>query len=605
MCGIAAIYAYASNAPPVDSRELARICDHMRTRGPDGQGQWLSADRRLGLAHRRLAVIDLTAAAAQPMQTPDGKLRITFNGEIYNYQALREDLQRKGHTFRTHSDTEVLLQLYQEKGEAMVRELRGMFAFALWDGRKQAMLLARDPFGIKPLYYCADGETVRVASQVKALLAGGQISAGRDPAGIVGFYLLGSVPEPFTTYAAIRALPAGSTLWLTAQGPQPAKEYFSVAHTWTDAERHPASGDVPQAVRSALLDSVSHHLVADVPVAVFLSAGVDSGAILGLVRELAPDAEIQAITLVFEEFAASHDDEAPLAAAVAELYGAKHTLRMVTREEFEADLPGIVQAMDQPSIDGINSWFVSKAAQELGIKVALSGLGGDELFGGYPAFSDVPRWERYLRLPGKLPLLGKLATALGALVLKNTKLAKAAGLLQYGGTYAGAWLLRRGLYMPWELEQVLPRELVAEGLERLRPLAAVGAAAGEARNPHSRVAAMESVLYMRNQLLRDADWAGMAHSLEIRTPLVDSALLERLAPYLAAQEKMNGKLWLGQSPRQPLPGSVVFRQKTGFATPIRLWIMRGTVDSALTAQQHWSRRWARGIASDFGLPETA
>src|SRR5215472_3773176 len=211
MCGITGIYAYRSTAKSVDHDELIRMRDHMAARGPDGSGDWYSADDgRVGFGHRRLSIIDLSSRGAQPMQTADGRQVITFNGEIYNYRALRSKLEAKGYVFQSNSDTEVLLHLYAELGHDMLRELRGMFAFAICDSQEQQLLLARDPYGIKPLYYANDGSTLRFASQVKALMAGRAVSRDPDPAGWVGFYLFGSVPEPFTTYGEVRALPAGS-----------------------------------------------------------------------------------------------------------------------------------------------------------------------------------------------------------------------------------------------------------------------------------------------------------------------------------------------------------------------------------------------------------
>jgi asparagine synthase (glutamine-hydrolysing) len=229
MCGIAGIFAYHYAANPTDVGELQKIRDHMAARGPDGAGEWQSADGRVGLAHRRLAIIDLTERAAQPMASPDGKTIVVLNGEIYNYRALRRRLEADGCVFRTQSDTEVLLHLYAAKGADMVQELRGMFAFALWDADKHALMLARDPYGIKPLYYADDGWTLRFASQVKALLAGGGVSRDPEPAGWAGFLLFGNVPEPFTTYQDIRALPAGTTLWFDARGPGEPRRYFDVS----------------------------------------------------------------------------------------------------------------------------------------------------------------------------------------------------------------------------------------------------------------------------------------------------------------------------------------------------------------------------------------
>ena len=236
MCGIAGIYAYHYAANAVDRAELRRIRDHMAARGPDALGEWYSQDERVGLGHRRLTIIDLSERGTQPMTSADGKLVVTFNGEIYNYRQLRASLEARGRIFRSQTDTEVLLHLYAEKGEAMVDDLRGMFAFGLWDADKKALLLARDPYGIKPLYYADDGWTLRFASQVKALLAGGKVSRDPEPAGWVGFCLFGSVPEPFTTYQEIRALPAGSTLWVDRVGTHETKQYCSIAATYCHAE---------------------------------------------------------------------------------------------------------------------------------------------------------------------------------------------------------------------------------------------------------------------------------------------------------------------------------------------------------------------------------
>src|SRR6266700_3774525 len=263
MCGIAGIYAYHYAANAVDRGELRRIRDHMAARGPDGLGEWHSQDERVGLGHRRLTIIDLSERGAQPMTSADGKLVVTFNGEIYNYRQLRASLESKGYAFRTQTDTEVLLHLYAEKGEAMVNDLRGMFAFGLWDAEKSALLLARDPYGIKPLYYADDGWTLRFASQVKALLAGRKVSRSQEPAGWAGFCLFGSVPEPFTTYQEIRALPAGSSLWVDRIGTGEIKQYFSVADTYCKAEATSSSinEESQHGAREALLDSVRHHLV--------------------------------------------------------------------------------------------------------------------------------------------------------------------------------------------------------------------------------------------------------------------------------------------------------------------------------------------------------
>jgi asparagine synthase (glutamine-hydrolysing) len=609
MCGINGVYAFHYAANPIHTDELRRSRDAMATRGPDAAGLWVSSDHRVGFGHRRLSIIDLSVAGAQPMSSTDGRFVITFNGEIYNHIALRRQLEARGHVFRSRSDTEVLLHLYAAIGPEMVRDLRGMFAFAIWDAERRNLVLARDPYGIKPLFYADDGWTLRFASQVKALVAGGGVSKERDSAGQVGFYLFGSVPEPFTMYRAIRALPAGATVLVDKLGAHEPQRYHSIAKVYRDAERRKEpTADAGARFRAALLDSVDHHLVADVPVGAFLSSGIDSSALVGLMRD-AGQQEIQTVTLCFEEFRGRPEDEAPLAAQVARVYGASHTTRIVSEGEFRDDLPRILEAMDQPSIDGINTWFVAKAARELGLKVAISGLGGDELLGSYPSFRDLPRWARRFGIATSTPFVGRLARMVARPVVATLGVnPKAAGLLEYGGRYAGGYLLRRGLFMPWELGRLLERDVVEQGLRRLAPLSLIeGELTPTPLSSTARVSSLESGLYMRNQLLRDTDWASMAHSLEVRTPLVDSKLLATASAIVAATGTAPTKSLLAEAPSLPLPGAVITRARTGFTTPVAEWQQRGVFDdkraplpSKRTLNAPWARTWAEFVMAWSG-----
>ena len=607
MCGLNGIFAYhdAANLPSKD--ELLKTRDQMTARGPDGAGAWWSQDGRIGFGHRRLSIIDLSERARQPMASPDGSLVVTFNGEIYNFRELRRDLEAKGHRFLSDSDTEVLLHLYKEKGEQMTHDLRGMFAFAIWDATQGRLFIARDPYGIKPLYYANDGRVFRFASQVKALLAGGQISRAPDPAGLAGFYLWGSVPEPLTTWRAIRALPAGASMIIDSRGARDPVPYHSIAEVYVAAEalaERPVSPatDHAEALTAALRDSVRHHLIADVPVGAFLSAGIDSGALVGLMRAAGQN-DIRTVTLSFAEFAGRPEDEAPAAARIARRYGARHTNRVVSEDEFRQDLPKILAAMDQPSIDGVNTWFVAKAARELGLKVAISGLGGDELFGGYPSFRDVPRMAALLKMPAALPGLARAWRRLAGAYCRARPAThpKLAALLELGGTVAGAYLLRRGLFMPAELAGLLDAETVREGLAELAPVETIAAALCPGpTTDFARLATLESTLYMRNQLLRDADWASMAHSLEIRVPLVDACLLKQIAPGLVNARHRPAKAPLARAPAKPLPEDITQRQKTGFSTPVATWLQRIPAEGnnlslppALAGPNPpWARRWA-------------
>jgi asparagine synthase (glutamine-hydrolysing) len=608
MCGIAGIFAYRSAANAIDRSELLRIREHMAARGPDGFGEWISGDARIGLAHRRLSILDLTERAAQPMRSTDGRHVIVFNGEIYNFRKLRAELEGAGRTFRTESDTEVLLQLYAVRGPAMVKSLRGMFTFAIWDEEKRGVLLARDPCGIKPLYYANTGGTLRFASQVKALLAGGVLSSEPDAAGWVGFHLFGSVPEPYTTTRAIRSLEAGSTLWIDTQGVDEPIRFLNIAEIYHRAEEATlklSSEELKDYLHDALLDSVRHHMVSDVPVGIFLSAGIDSGCLLGLMRDVGQQ-DIEAVTLGFDEFQTLREDEVPLAKECAARYGSRHTVRMVTEKEFQDELPRIFMAMDQPTIDGINTWFVAKAAHELGLKAAMSGLGGDELFGGYPSFHDIPRWVRLCSVLSRVPKLGDAFQQFAdAFQLEGVLNPKIAGLIKYGGTYEGAYFLRRGLFMPWELSRLMDEDFAAEGLRQLAPLSHIARMLGPVpQSSFARIAVLEATLYMRNQLLRDTDWASMAHSIEVRVPLVDAKLLETVAPVLLASPKSRWKRHLASAPRMPLPKRVVSRAKTGFTTPIEAWLQKNEklqewrrIPKLAREGCHWSRRWAYQLAA--------
>ena len=585
MCGIAAIFVYDLNAPRVEEDELTAIRDHMTPRGPDGAGNWFNENRRVGLGHRRLSIIDLSPSGTQPMLWPERQLAIVFNGEIYNYRELRAELEAKGHAFKSTSDTEVLLHLYAEHGDAMVEKLRGMFAFAIWDSAKRGLFLARDPFGIKPLYLADDGKTLRVASQVKALLAGGKISTTPDAAGQVGFFLWGHIPEPFTLHREIRALPAGSTLWLGADGQRVQKSFCTVAQTLAQS----TGGNLSLA--AALRDSVTHHLIADVPVGVFLSSGLDSTTIAGLAAE--QGGTLRTVTLGFEEFRDTANDETPLAESVAKQYGAQHQTIWVARQDFQNEVENLFAAMDQPSTDGVNTYFVSLAAKRAGLKVALSGLGGDELFGGYPSFREVPRAASALGFLGSPSGIGKAFRVVSAPLLKQFTSPKYAGLLEYGGSFGGAYLLRRGMFMPWELPEFLDADLVRAGWNELQTLVRLEETVAGLSSPRSKVSALEMNWYMRNQLLRDSDWAGMAHSLEIRVPLVDIELLRGVAPSLAGANPPT-KHDMADAPVKKLPPEILNRPKTGFQIPVRDWLL-----TEKSQAERGLRGWAKHVFSRF------
>lgn len=608
MCGVAGVWHHSGRSNQLDVAELEAVTMAMARRGPDGSGTWVGDEGRLGLGHRRLAIIGLGEQGHQPMELPQrchGKgnadLVVSYNGEIYNFPELRCRLVDSGHDVRTSTDTEVLLHLYEDEGPTFVRHLRGMFAFALWDGERQELHLARDPFGIKPLYLSDNGSAVRVASQTQALRSSGRISLATSDAALAGFLILGSIPEPLTCWTAIESVEAGTVVTIGRSGSRSVHRYYDLADVLANAgppDARPFSEIVEE--------TVSAHLVADVEVGLFLSGGIDSNVILGVAS--AQKQEVRAVTLGFSEFAGTPDDETPLAAEGAKLYGAQHTIHWLSRSDVLAAVPSVLEDMDQPSVDGLNTWLVARATAEAGFKVALSGVGGDEFLGGYSTFQRVPQLVGTMRRVTALARIGPGVRRLSRPVLAR-KSPKMPGLLEYGNSIPRAWLLQRAIFMPWELGSILGADRAREALHSLNLDLRVEQATGAASQAdNSAVAALEAGLYMRNQLLRDADWAGMAHSLEIRVPLADSGFVQGVGARLPQWHYREGKEALAAIPSPSLPHSVVYREKTGFSVPMGAWVLDERPFLAWRrsaplrrGNASWSRRWAYVVADRFGI----
>ncbi len=599
MCGISGIYRRTPSAPAPDRDELARIHAALAPRGPDGEGVWASPDGRLLLAHRRLSILDLSPAGAQPMSSADGRFTIVFNGEIYNFRELAAELAGQGVPLRSRSDTEVLLELWRREGPRALARLRGMFALAIWDGLTSELVLARDPYGIKPLYYALEGGQLRFASQARALEAGGGLSLEVDPAAVAGLLSWGAVPEPLTLRMSIRALPAGH--W--------AKISFDGSFVLETVPRI-ALDDGPANAAEALAASVRAHLISDVPVGIFLSAGLDSALVAALAARQ-PGEPLTALTLTWAEARGTPADEEPLARATAAALGLRHVVHEIDGAEVRRQLPKILQAMDLPSIDGFNTWLVARLAKEEGLKVALSGLGGDELFGGYSSFHDVPRWRaqatRLRRLPGLPAVWARLASRLAP------ETPKLASVLRYGASFAGAYALRRAVFLPHEVDQILERSGLCEPSVRAYDApfdtweklgeAVLGDPSHLLRDPWRTVHSLESSLYLRHQLLRDSDWAGMAHGVEIRTPLVDAWLRAEMGSLDFEPARSKGKAAVVKEAAPELPDELFSRPKSGFQLPIADWLdhdpSRNSRARRIGAQ---SRRLAMLVLEAFGVP---
>ena len=597
MCGFIAAVGAAGSALP--ERALKAGLSQMARRGPDAEGVWV--DDGVFLGHRRLAILDLDARSSQPFHSACGRYVVVFNGEIYNFTALKPALIARGVAFRTTSDTEVLVELFKAEGEAMLPKLHGMFAFVIWDRQTRRAFAARDPYGIKPLYLAAVAGGVLLASQVKALMATGMVSRSPDLKGQAGFWMLGSVPEPHTWYADVQAVPAGGCVWIADGNKTESRRWLSIGDAWQKAslDRKPDVRDAPAMVRNALLDSARRHLVSDVPVSVFLSGGIDSSVIAALMAECGAS-HVQGVTLAYDEYAGRHEDEAPVAAQVAAHYGIKHHIRRITREEFLADTPRILQAMDQPSVDGVNAWYASKAVAELGVKVVMSGVGGDELFLGYETFKTLPRLQQRWSIAAGMPGALALGRALGVMQARRTGNNRWRHAAQWARTMPGVWWLRRSIATAEELPHLMGSEQARQALAQFEAEAWVTDMTGQiAAEPTMALAQIESMCYLRNQLLRDSDWASMDHSVELRTPLVDAHLLDQLTPYLSAFGQFPGKALLSQAPKRPLPAGVTQRKKSGFGIPVQQWLRgQGTKPAQGPTLSGWAG-WMRQIVDAY------
>lgn len=596
MCGIAG-FLCLTKRPDRPFAVLNTMGHQLRFRGPDSHGSWMGKDSLVGMTHRRLSIIDLSHASDQPMTVPDESLHIVFNGEIYNYQELREELQALGHVFCTTGDTEVLLHMYRQYGLEMLPRLRGMYAFAIYDIRTKTLVMARDPLGIKPLYYCTVDGTLYFASQVKSLQTVLR-SDIPDPAGRAGFLIWGSLPEPYTFFRDIRAVPSGSAMVIDAHRVPTIIRGESVSDLMGAAAEQQIPidrGEQLQVLREALLDSLRAHLTADVPVALFLSAGLDSSTLAALLSE---NTETQPATLTLGFNGKNVIDETEQAARIAAFYGLPNQQRRYGAEEFARYYATILEAMDQPSVDGINVFMITRMAKECGFKVALSGIGGDELFGGYPSFRQIPKMQRNFGWAGAVPALGSTLRVLGLPIVSRITSPKYAGLFEYSSSVQGAYMLRRSLFMPWELKDVMDPAMAREGLQQLKQRGLDGLSLPEnlqtADPVRASVHILEMTMYMRNQLLRDTDWAGMANSVEVRVPLADWKLLKTLAPYIV--RGCFSKRDMAATPARALPAYILNRPKTGFAVPVRDWMSAGIAGNK---PKRGLRSWALHLEQVF------
>ncbi len=568
MCGIAG-YLSQTQSPSDRLAAVSRMNAAMVRRGPDDEGADAWGDATLGM--RRLAIFD-PSHGHQPMSTADGRWHLVFNGAIYNFRALRAELEAAGRSFHTECDTEVLLGAVAHWGEGCLNRLRGMFAFAAWDSQERILLLARDPFGIKPLYVhsTADGGLL-FASELNALLASGSVPAAIDPQAVSAYLGWLAVPAPQTIYRHVRSLrPGECAVWRANK--LNIKTYWTLrdAYVSTDVRITRSPAEFTAGLRAQLEDSVRAHAIADVPVGAFLSGGLDSTALVALMTKLG-GARLKTFSLGFDDTGYS---EADAAAANARYLGSDHHTSVLTGERVATEIGTILATLDQPTGDGINTYYVSQAARAGGVTVALSGLGADELFGGYPSFRNVTLISRWLPVWHALPGFFR-ETLLARWERGDTRQRKLADTLRHGGRNPAALALlqRRVFAEPTRLSL-----LSADAMSAYAPHPEEAALAAELADTglFAITSAAELRGYMTDVLLRDSDVMSMSQSLELRVPFVDRPLVNWLAcqPTAFKHTPANPKSALAFAVRDLLPPDLLTRPKRGFTLPFARW-MRG------------------------------
>ena len=537
----------------------------------------------IGMA--RLAIID-PAHGHQPMTTPDRRYTIVFNGAIYNYPELQAELRAGGYVFQTNCDTEVLLAAFAAHGPACLSRLRGMFAFAVWDARERKLFAARDALGIKPLFYSRLGHGIVFASELNAILATGIVEREIDPASVGEYLAWFAVPAPRTIYRGLSNLPPGHSLSIDANGRVKTGPWWHLPSPQPNARTAATREDFTAQLRHQLEDTIRAHRIADVPVGAFLSGGMDSSAVVGLmVRSGAQN--LKTFSLVFEEAEFSERASARLA---ADAFGTAHHEEVLTGARVAADLPRLLEAYDQPTGDGVNTYYASQAARAGGVKVALSGLGGDELFGGYPSFRDLPRLERLLLWWRRIPQRGRQAIVERLRHFNSARARKLADFLASArDLHELASLQRRVLPEAVRLSLLAPD--AARQAERLGPNHPmlddfVGEMLGA--DEFQIISGWELRTYMTDVLLRDSDVFSMAHSLELRVPFVDTRLLEWLWPQRAAfkYDPSGNKRALAEAVGDIVPAAIINRRKQGFALPFARWMrheLRPFLDETFSA----------------------
>lgn len=591
MCRIAGLIQAGSTAAYREEL-VGRMCWKLQHGGPDDEGILSLTDHPVTLGHRRLSIIDTSKAGHQPMSWDQQQYQIVYNGEIYNYKELRTELEQLGINFKTRTDTEVILAAYAQWGTLCFKRFRGMYAMAIWDQQAGELMLVRDPGGIKPLYYGIDEKVFAFASEVRALKEIPVFHEQREDWPVF-FLAYGHLPEPVTTQKNVYSLEKGGMLIYNSHTGEIRKDIFQFPNFM---ERVDMDEEAMEQIGFLMQQSVNRHLIADAPLGVFLSGGLDSSIIAVLASREIPG--LQTNSIYFDHPGYS---ERKYQQMLVDQLKCVHNDQLVTQSHFTRDLPGIVEAMDLPCCDGINTWYISKTARENGLKTVLSGIGSDELFGGYPSFERMPATLALSRLPDFLLRSGRYAS--------NKKLRRLPYLSIPGAN--GLFLFLRGQYIPSEIASILQvdESFVWKTLSNLPDSADISHLTA-----FNQACWLESNMYLQNQLLRDADVMSMAHGIEIRVPFLDYDLLSyvmKIETDVKAAGTMRKQLLIDTF-RPLIPEEIWNRPKMGFSFPFKEWFsiqefgasdssrLRKAHQELTNGQIHWSQFFTLFLLDHYG-----
>lgn len=571
MCGISGIFN--PTLKKINQIEIInKILKVQKLRGPDNSAMWNSNCGKVTLGHNRLSIIDLSDSANQPFVSTDKRIVITFNGEIYNFQEIRERLLKKKIKFKSNSDTEVIIEAYKYWGLDFVNYFRGMYSFVIWDILKDELVLARDPFGIKPLYYTYQNNIFYFASQIKSILSIQNLRFNKSSAGICSYFMFGNVIDPFTLYKEIKSLEKGTLLVINKEGIKKKINFYSIKNKILNSEKSDISGESDQAnyLKEIIDDTVRCHSISDVPITYLLSSGIDSNVLVA--SAFSQKNIINSVTLDFGF--TGEKNETQIAVKTCKKNNIKHSIKKVSNFDKIESLNNFFKCMDSPTNDGLNNYLISQKIKNL-TKVVISGVGADELLFGYSSFERIPKLISFAKFIPYLKIFdnNKLYNFLNKVKIK----AKIAALFNHQKNLTDAYYLQRSVFLEKEIDNFKDYFSVEKGLEELNLRERLLKDIEGIEDPKLSIMLLEILYYLCPKLLRDSDWTTMSNSIEMRTPFVDIIFFEKILSLYKKNPNLNKKYML-KCYQNLLPRELNERKKTGFEIPYKEFLKNNNLE---------------------------